>query len=164
MTYMDFFGIHLGTMIPIWLNLLILYFIFKKFLYVPVINILKQREDQVNGMYTDAKSAKDNANDLEKEYTQKLALAKEEAGEIVKQATDYAKQKEEEILLNAQKEAVAIKEKANKQIEQEKKKVYEDIKTDVSELSVAIAEKIIKKEISKENHQELIDEFIENVR
>ncbi len=153
----------LSTMLPTWINLLLLYFILKKLLYKPVVNILEQRKNEVEGIYSSAKEKEETAENLVKEYTDKLSASKDEASEIIKNATVYAKKNEEAILEEARKDAANLIAKANVQIEQEKKKTYENIKTDISELSVAIAQKIIQKEISKEEHEALILEFIENV-
>ncbi len=152
-----------STMLPTWLNLLLLYFILKKLLYQPIVNIMEQRKNEVEGMYSSARDKEETAKGLVEEYTDKLNQSKDEASEIIKNATVYAKKNEEAILEEARKEAANLINKANAQIEQEKKKTYENIKTDISELSVAIAEKIIQKEISKDEHEALILEFIENV-
>ncbi len=153
----------ISTMIPTWINLLLLYFILKKVLYNPITNILEQRKNEVDGIYTSAREKEEEAKGLVDEYTKKLAVSKEEASEIIKNANVYAKKNEEAILEEARNEAANLITKANMQIEQEKKKTYENIKTDISELSIAIAQKIIQKEISKEEHEALILEFIENV-
>ncbi len=153
----------LSTMLPTWINLLLLYFILKKVLYKPVVSIMEQRKNEVEGIYSSARSEKEEAEGLITEYTAKLNNAKDEASEIIKNATVYAKKNEEAIIEEARSEAKKIMEKASAEIEQERKKTYENIKTDISELSVAIAQKIIQKEISKEEHEALILDFIENV-
>ncbi len=163
MEFLDIVGIDLYTMVPIWINLVILYFILKRFLYGPITKILAERESQVSGIYDDARKANESAKNLEDEYTQKLNTARDEASSIIKQATEYAKKNEEQIIQQANDQAGQIIQKANAQIEQERKKSYENIKSDISELSVSIAQKIIQKEINAKDHEILIDQFIENV-
>ena len=86
------------TLIFTWCNLVILFLLVKKFLFAPVQAILDKRKSEIDDMYTVANSAIENANILEQEYTQKLAVAKDEARDIIKTATLTAQRREEEIL------------------------------------------------------------------
>ena len=161
--YLEFVTIDVWTMIFTWLNMLILFFLVKKFLFKPVTEIIEKRQGEIDDMYQNANLAKENALSLEGQYNEKIQLAKDEAGEIVRNATVYAKKREDEIVSEARETAVAMAQKASAQIEQEKKKAYQDIKTEISEISVSIAEKIMQREISEKDHQDLIAKFIENV-
>ena len=114
-------------------------------------------------MYDTANEAQAKATAMEKEYTVKLNSAKEEAGEIIKSATLTAKRREEEIVEEARQKASAIAQKASAEIEQEKKKAYQEIKGEISEISVAIAEKMVQREMKPADHEALIAQFIENV-
>ena len=87
----------------------------KKFLFKPVMNMLAQRDAEINDMYQKAEEAQKNAEEMESEYTKKLSLAKEEASKIMKEATYEATLKGEAIVSDAQKKAKASLEKAEKQ-------------------------------------------------
>ena len=161
--YLEFFTIDKWTLIFTWVNLLVMFTIVKKLLFKPVNKIMEQRKQEIDGTYSQAQEAKENALAMEKEYTQKIALAKDEAGNILKNATVNAHKREEEIIGEAKARAAAIAQRAQTEIEQEKKKAYEEIKGEIADISVSIAEKIIEREINAKDHEALIAEFIQNV-
>ena len=123
--------------------------------------ILNDREAEVKRMYDDARQANEKATSMEKEYSEKMAQARNEAGEIIKQATLTAQKRESEIIREAQQKAENMTKRA--EIRQERKKAYRDIKSEISDISVAIAGKMVQREISAKDHEALISEFIENV-
>ncbi len=163
MEYMDFFGIDFWTMIFTWVNMFILYNVLKKLLYKPVTDVLARRENEIKKIYDDANTASRNASALEQEYTLKMATSNEEARAIIRNATASAQRREEEIILQAQEKAAAITKKAEAEMAQERKKAYREIKGEIADISTAIAEKMVGREITATDHAALIEEFIGNV-
>ncbi len=161
--YLAFFTVDVWTMIFTWVNMLILFTVMKKLLFKPVMNILEQREAEVKKIYDEANEANEKAATLEKEYSEKMAQAREEAGEIIKQATLTAQKREKEIIESAHVEVASMTRRAETQIAQERKKAYQEIKNEISDISVAIAGKMVQREIKAEDHEALISQFIENV-
>jgi F-type H+-transporting ATPase subunit b len=161
--YLAFFTIDVWTMIFTWVNMLILFTVVKKLLFKPINNILDQREAEVKQIYDEANVANEKAMSLEKEYSEKMAQAREEAGEIIKQATLTAQKREKEIIESAHEEVASMTRRAETQIAQERKKAYQEIKNEISDISVAIAGKMVQREIKAEDHEALISQFIENV-
>ena len=161
--YLAFFTVDVWTMIFTWVNMLILFTVMKKLLFKPVMNILEQREAEVQKIYDDANVANEKAVSLEKEYSEKMAQAREEAGEIIRQATLTAQKREKEILESAREEVATMTRRAETQIAQERKKAYQEIKNEISDISVVIAGKMVQREIKAEDHEALISQFIENV-
>lgn len=153
---------HTWTLIFTWANLLILFLIMKKLLFKPVTAMLKQREDEVNSMYEKAKAAQKNAEALEKEYTESLAGAKEEAARIMKDATREATLKGEQIVSEAQEKAAAAISKAEKEIELEKQAAVKEIRNDIASIAVGVAEKVIEKDINEKDHEKLVEDFIDS--
>ena len=151
------------TLIAQWCNLLILMLLVKKFLFKPVLDILQKRQDEVDKIYADANKAKDEANTLRADYENRLAAAKEEAGEIVRTATAAAQRKSTEMLEEAQTKASGLVARAEAQIAQEKKKAINEIKDEISGMAVDIASKVVEREISAKDHEKLIEDFIKNV-
>ena len=147
-------------MIFTWINLLILVLIMKKLLFKPIMNMLAEREEEVSSMYKKAEAAQQNAENLEKDYTQKLSAAKEEAARIMKDATREATLKGEEIVSDAQNKAGALLSKAQKEIEREKKAAVNEIKSDIASIAVSVAEKVIEKDINESDYERLVEEFI----
>ena len=77
--------------------------------------------------------------------------AKKEAADIVKSAVKTAEMRSDDIIEDAKNTAKNLLDKANKEIEQEKKNAVNEIKTDISTLAVDIAKKVIKKDIIIDN-------------
>ncbi|MDR1774258.1 MAG: F0F1 ATP synthase subunit B [Clostridioides sp.] len=144
-------------------NTLILFFVFKKLLYKPVMNIIKQREDEINNIRTEAEKSREEGSALKKEYEEKVSIAKREGQEIIQQATLRAQTKSDEIITEAKEEALSLKEKANKDIEREKQNAMNDLKSTVSEIALLAAAKVIEKDIDREKHEQLIHDFINEV-
>ena len=158
--YLDFVTIDFWEIIFTWANLLILFLLMKKILFKPIKNILEQRENEVNSMYADADEAKKNAESMEKEYTEKLSVAKNEANDIVKNAVKTAELRSEEIIKDARNQATNINNKAHKDIETDKQNAINEVKRDISEIAVSIAEKVIEKDINEKDYNRLIENFI----
>ncbi len=161
--YLAFFTVDVWTMIFTWVNMLLLFTVMKKFLFKPVMNILDQRDAEIKKIYDDANDANEKAVNLEKEYSEKMAQARDEAGEIIKQATLTAQKREKEIIESAHEQVAAMTRRAETQIAQERKKAYQEIKDEISDISVAIAGKMVGREITAADHEALISQFIENV-
>ena len=160
--FQQFVSIAPWTMIFTWINLLILVFVMKKFLFKPVMNMFAKREQEVGSMYEKAETAQKNAEEMESEYTQKLSAAKEEASRIMKDATHEATLRGEQIVSEAQQKASAIVTKAQKEIEREKEAAVKEIKEDIASIAVDIAGKVIEKDLTEKDHERLLEEFIES--
>lgn len=159
----SFVGVNFWTMIFAWVNLLILYLLFKKFLFVPVKNMIDARQKEIDDMYSGAESAKENAEQLQAQYQEKISRAEEESEEIVKKAVRRAQLKEEEILREANAQAERTLERAQEQIALEKKQAINDVKDQVSQMAIGIASAVIERDVSESEHKELIDDFIGNM-
>lgn len=144
-------------------NLLILTLGVKHFLFKPVQNILKQRSEQVETLYTEAEKAQGDANALKEEYETRLASARQEATEIVQSATQRAAARSDEMVSAARAEAAALKSKASAEIENQRLKAAGELKNDISELALELAGRVVEKEIDEKTHKALIDDFISRV-
>ena len=158
-----FIGVNFWTALFVLLNTLAVFFVAKKFLFVPVKNMIDERQKEIDSLYDEANAAKDEALKLQTEYEEKLMAAQDESERIVKEAMVRGQSREEEIVRAAKKEASAIMEKAEADIAQEKKKAMNDAKNEISEIAIAIAEKVIDRELNEEDHQNLVDSFIDSL-
>lgn len=144
-------------------NLLLLFLLLKHFLFKPVQKILDARQAEIDKDYADAEKAQNEAEALRDEYEKRIADAKSEATDIVKTATRKAQLHGEEIVRDAQTQASRLMEKADAQIEQEKKKAMNELKDEISGIAVDIASKVVEREINEKDHEALISEFIKGV-
>ena len=104
-----------------------------------------------------------NAAKVEKERQEKLARSHSEAAEIIKSAKDSGELSRQNILSETKEEVARLKEKANSDITLEKETALKEVKDDVAELSLQIAEKILGRELTPENHESLINQYIEGL-
>ena len=160
---LSFLSIDIGTIFFTLCNLLILVWVFKRFLFDKVHKILDQRQLEVSQTYEKADEALENAKKLETEYTGLMENAREESAEMVKAATKKAQAHSDQIIADAKNEAAAIKVRAEDDIEREKKRAQNELRGEISELAVLVAEKVVEKEISEADHERFINDFIENV-
>ena len=148
------------TALFILLNTVTMFLVLKHFLFQPVLKIIKDRQDEIDNMYDEADKAKASAYALEEEYQQKLAAAADTSERIVKEAMVRGQSRQEEIIRQANAEAAAIMDKAAADIAQEKKKAMNDAKDEISGMAIAIAEKVVGRELKAEDQDKLFDEFL----
>ena len=158
-----FVGVNLWTMLFAWVNILILYIFLKKLLFKPVKKMIDDRQKEIDDLYSDAEGAKNSALSMESEYREKLSHADEESEEILRRAVRRAQLKEEEILKEADKKAERTLRRAEEQVELEKKRAINEVKDQVSDMALSIAEAVIERDIDENDHKELIDEFIDKI-
>ena len=158
-----FVGVNFWTALFILLNTLVIFFVAKKFLFGPVMKIIQTRQQEIDDMYTQADSAKEEAVKLQAEYEDKLSQAAATSERLVKEATVRAQGREEEIIREANERAEAIRAKASADIAQEKKKALNDAKDEISVIALAIAGKVVGRELDAEDQRNLVDSFIEEL-
>ena len=141
-------------------NLFIQLFLAKKFFLDKVKAILDQRREAADREITDAQAAKAEAMTIKATYEENMRQAKAEASALLAQAQKTASARSEEIINQAQAQAVQLKEKAAADIAQEKKKALNDAKDEISGISMAIAEKVVERQLNDADQQKLIDQFI----
>ena len=141
-------------------NLFIQLFLAKKFFLDKVKSILDQRREAADREITDAQAAKAEAMTIKATYEENMRQAKAEATALLAQAQKTAAARSEEIINQAQAQAVQLKEKAAADIAQEKKKALNDAKDEISGISMAIAEKVVERQLNDADQQKLIDQFI----
>lgn len=159
----SFIGVNFWTALFVLLNFLLLFFVAKKFLFVPVMKMIQSRQQEIDDMYAQAQTAKDSACALEEEYRQQLSAAQETGDQIVKEAMVRGKNREEEIIRQANKEAEAIREKAAADIAREKKQAINDAKNEISSLAVEIAGKVVGSTLDTAQQEKLVDSFLEEL-
>ena len=101
--------------------------------------------------------------ETETEADKKGEEVNEESEEILRTALRRAQLKEEEILRDAQNEAARIYDRAQEQIDLEKKRALSEVKDEVSGMAIEIAGAVIGREVSEKEHSQFIDSFIDSV-
>ena len=144
-------------------NLFIQLFLAKKLFLDKVKAILDQRREAADKEITDAQAARAEAEEIKKTYEQNMREARAKADDLLLNAQRTANSRSEEIIGQAQQAAAQIKQKAAADIEMEKKKALNDAKNEISGLAMAIAGKVVARELNSADQEQMIDRFIEEL-
>ena len=160
MQSLEVFSLNLWQMLISLCNLIILFLILKKFLYKPVRKALEERKQAVEGVYADAQKALDTANANKTEYERELAGIRERADSMLASATADANKRSEAILSAARERADGMMRQAKNDIALERRKAESGIRSEIADVSTALTEKLLAREINSDDHRKLIDDFL----
>jgi F-type H+-transporting ATPase subunit b len=146
------------------LTFLILFFVLAKFAWKPLLLALETRENTIKSSLEDAEKAKTELERLNAETEVIMAKARSEAQTIRVDAKSAAEKIKADVMVQAGEDAKKIREDANKQIQVEKDKAMLEIRKEVVNLTMSIAEKVIRKNLSKDDNQSLIEDSIKHLK
>ena len=161
--YQSLVAVNPVTLIAQICNLFLQLFVVKKFFLNKILAILDARREAADKEIVDAKNAREEAMNIRATYEENMRQATAEANALLQHAQKTASARSEEIISQAQAQAVQIKEKAAADIAQEKKKAINDAKDEISGISMAIAEKVVERQLNAADQQKLIDQFINDL-
>ena len=144
-------------------NLFIQLLIVKIFFLDKIKAILDQRREAADKQITEAENAKSEALAIKKTYEQNMLEAKAKADDLLLTAQRTANSRSEEIISQAQQQAAQIKSKAAADITLEKKKAINEAKNEISDLAMAIAGKVVARELNAGDQADMIDRFIDEL-
>ena len=144
-------------------NLFIQLLIVKIFFLDKIKAVLDKRRETADKQIADAEAAKSEAAAIKQTYEENMRQAKTKADDMILSAQKTAAQRCEEIISLAQKQAAKINTKAASDIEMEKKKAINEAKNEISELAMAIAGKVVARELNDADQDGMIDRFIEEL-
>ncbi len=160
---LDVISVNLWQILISLANLVILFLIIKKFLYGPVKKVMAKRQGEIDEQYQAADDAARQAAQSQKAWETKLQGAKDEAAVILTEASESARYREEKIVSEAKMRAESILHQAETEAELAYKKAAEGIKREIVEVSGALTEKMLEREINTKDHHNLIDSFIQKI-
>ncbi|MBR5958521.1 MAG: F0F1 ATP synthase subunit B [Salinivirgaceae bacterium] len=159
---MDLVTPQIGLLFWTVLIFLILVFLLAKFAWKPILRMVEERTKNIEDALNSAENAKKEMAGLKAENEQIMKEARAERDKIVREAREMKDKIIEESKETAKAEADKILAQARKLIDDEKRAAMNELKDQVAELSVAIAEKILTKELSdKKKQAELIDDILQ---
>ena len=144
-------------------NLFLQLLIVKIFFLDKIKAIIDQRREAADKQITEAETAKSEALAIKKTYEQNMLEAKAKADDLLLTAQRTANSRSEEIISQAQQQAAQIKSKAAADIELEKKKAINEAKNEISDLAMAIAGKVVARELNAGDQADMIDRFIDEL-
>ena len=163
MQTLDVISVNIWQILISLLNLYILFLIVKLFLFKPVKAVLAERQRELDTQYAAAEDAEREALANRRTWETKMLGAKAEADAIVQSAADQAKYRGEALIAEAQLRADSIVRMAENEADLERKKAVEGVKREIIEVSGALTERMLEREINTEDHRNLIESFLEKI-
>ncbi len=153
-------GLFIWTII----TFLVLFSVLAKFAWKPLLKMLEGREEMIKQSLEDAEKAKAELERLNLESEAIIAKARSDAQSILTEGKSAAEKLKEDTLAKTKERTNLLLENAQKQIEVEKDKAIADIKSEVVNLSLNVAKKLIRKNLSSEDNKSLIEESLKKVQ
>lgn len=144
-------------------NFLVLLWLLKRYLYGPITEMLDKRKQKVNSDLDQAQQEREEAAALKEKYENKLREAREKSEEIVNEAEKRGKKRAREIVEEAETDAIRVKESKMAEVEQARREAADELRNHVAAISLMAAGKLINEKIDQKKHEELINEYIENL-
>ncbi|MET3684258.1 F-type H+-transporting ATPase subunit b [Alkalibacillus flavidus] len=156
-------GFNAGSMIIQLIMFIILLALITKFAWRPLMNVMQEREEHVANEIDTAEKNRQEAERLMQEAQDELQGTRQNAQKIIEDAKETAKSEQNTMIAEAKEEAQRIKDNARQEIEQEKERAVQALQEQVGTLSVQIASKVIEKELTVDEQEKLINEYLEEV-
>lgn len=143
---------------------LALFFLLRKFAWKPIMKGINDREDSIQNALDEARKAREEMKNLNAENEKLLAEARSERDAMLKEAREMKDRMISEAKTESDKEAKRIIQNAREQIESEKLAALTDIKNQVGTLSLEIAEKVLRHELSNPAaHKQVVDKLVDEL-
>lgn len=152
-------GLYIWTII----TFLLLFYVLAKFAWKPLLSMLEQRENLIKDSLENAEKAREELDKLNAESEAIISKARSEAQSILSEGKAAADKIKEDTITKAKDEASKIREDAQHQIQVEKDKAISDIRKEVVDISISVAEKLINKNISEQDNNTLIEESLKKI-
>ena len=144
-------------------NLLILFLILKKFLFKPVSKVLEQRRKEIDRVYEQADEAQRIADDNRVRHEAVMASARQEADAVIRDASERAERRADQVLGEAQEKADLLLKRNEQEIRLERQKAQDGLKKEIADISLALAEKVLEREIDETEGRRFIDLTIDRM-
>lgn len=160
---MEALGINLGYLLAFALSFGIMFVVLRAWVFKPLLGQLDKRKTAIARGLEDARVAAEARANAEKEASGIIDAAQAHAAEIIRNATERASQLEEEIRVQAEQEAVNIRETTRADLEEERNHILSDLRGQVASLAIAAAQKLIAVNLDEQRQRQLVDEFFSGI-
>ena len=141
-------------------NTELLFVLLRIFLFKPINKMKAERTRTIQDNLDSAQKAKEEAEELRKQYEDSISDAKEQANQIIMKAHENAEAERSAIIKKSQEEADKIVADADKAIENERKRVLRQAQSEIADLAIEAASKIIGENVDDEKNRRLVDKFL----
>jgi F-type H+-transporting ATPase subunit b len=141
----------------------VLVLLLSKVAWTPLIKALKDREDGIRKAIGDAATAQKTAEQLKVQLEQELAKAQDKAAGMLSQAQAESQKLREQMVKDAEAEAHRLIEQTKRQLEEEKSKLSRELRQEVANLSIRVAEKLLRHSVNAKEQETLVAGFIKDL-
>lgn len=145
------------------LNVLILFVALRLLLYKPVLKFMKKRENLFANKADELDEREKGLIRQKEQYDSMMAEADSKSAAIITKSNEMAREHAKEIMDNAKEYSRDLVMKAKREIESEKIQTRSELKAEITDMAVNIAEKVLEREVSADDNRKIIDEFFERV-
>lgn len=145
------------------LGFIILLFLLKKFAWKPLLSLLDERRDKISSEFSNIERVKTEIGRLENDYRSKLADIDAQARQKIQEAVLEGQRIAVELQEKAREDANKTLEKAKANIEIEVAKARAELRNQMTNIAIKAAEKILQEDLNDDRHKRLVMGFIENV-
>jgi len=149
------------TMVMQWLNFGVLLLVLYAFAWDPLLEFLDQRRQSIQDEIDEAEQDREKAQELRQKREKELAEIKQERADIIEQGRREAEQEREQIRERAREEADRIVEGARERMDEEVRQARSELQTEVVDLASDIAERVVERELTREDHDRIFEDMIE---
>ncbi|HET7696503.1 MAG TPA: F0F1 ATP synthase subunit B [Vicinamibacterales bacterium] len=153
-------GLYIWTIV----TFLILLGLLARFAWRPLLDALEARQEVIRKSLDDARQARQELEQVKTEAARLMSEARSEANQIVSRTRSDAAAFAEEMKVKARADADALVKRAEREIEMQASRALENIRRETVELSVAIASKILRRDISKEDNERLLNDTLKEMQ
>jgi len=151
------------TIVATVISFLLLVWLLSAKAWGPLMKMMEERRINIESMLAQAENERQQAEQIKREYQEEMRKARQEAQEVIVKATKVSEGLANEILAASHAEAEKIKKSALADIERERDRAISEVKAQVADLSVLVAEKIIRQKLDMKGQGQLIEQFIQEV-
>jgi F-type H+-transporting ATPase subunit b len=163
MEALEILGIDFKVIFVQIIGFLILFWVLNKFLFSRIKDMLTKRKEEIEAAYEKNEAGRQDIARLKEEYEEKITGIKLEAEKIVEEGREEAEAIKQEMLVQAEKDSKQLFERSKEEIEMEREKAISKAHSQIADLSLMVASKVIKKSLSHEDHLQLVDEYIPKI-
>ncbi|SUO03920.1 ATP synthase F0 sector subunit B [Faecalicoccus pleomorphus] len=159
-TIENYLRISLTDVILVMISTILIVLIAKKFFWSKLVAFVEKRQQLVQANIDSSLALKKEAEDLKDQYNKQIMSAGQEANVILENARAQATQEKKQILSKAHQEAVLLKQKAQEDIEREKRNAQNSMKDAIGEVAVDVAKRFVADQMDEETQKKYVDDFL----
>lgn len=152
-----------GVIFWTFLTFIILMLVLRKVAWKPILAALDQREKTIEESLLKAEKAKEEAQKILDQNQDNLAKAEDEGRKIIEQSRSYAAKLKDQILAEGKQQAQKLISEATAEIDRKNQAAFEQLKSEVVDIAISAAGKLLDEKLDKETHAKVVNKFINEI-